>query len=164
MPESCGSESCESDCKTFANHGTLPGETPIKQILDGPGADSGDKGNSDHVVRSVLELCTGDDVSDEPTHTAHISLGKSDADASGNSGQHDCGRTSSGKGGRPGSEKTLTRARSSTGTKPQLTPEEVLEIYRKRPKFNHQDNFRRGSLLQCKLIAPKYDVTPKTIR
>ena len=48
--------------------------------------------------------------------------------------------------------------------KQQLPPETVLQIFQERPKLNPEEAYRRGSLLLCKSIAPKYGVTPKTVR
>eukprot|EP00960_Hanusia_phi_P050171 760045-Hanusia_phi.AAC.2 len=46
----------------------------------------------------------------------------------------------------------------------QLTAEEAVEIYKMRPIAGKGGNLRRGSMLHCKAVAPRYGVTPKTIR
>ncbi|EKX31636.1 hypothetical protein GUITHDRAFT_122181 [Guillardia theta CCMP2712] len=46
----------------------------------------------------------------------------------------------------------------------QLTAEEAVEIYKLRPIACKGGNLRRGSMLHCKAVAPRYGVTPKTIR
>ena len=46
----------------------------------------------------------------------------------------------------------------------QLTVVEAAEIFELRPKCATGNSFRRGSMLTCKKIAPKYGVSPKTIR
>jgi hypothetical protein len=61
-------------------------------------------------------------------------------------------------------ESGRVKKKKLAASKKQLQPEVVLEIYRKRPRFSHQESFRRGNLLLCKSVAPKYGVTPKTIR
>lgn len=45
-----------------------------------------------------------------------------------------------------------------------LTEDQVIEIYNLRPQHARQGRLRRGSMLRCKTIAPRYGVTPKTIR
>jgi len=40
----------------------------------------------------------------------------------------------------------------------------VTQIYDLRPKPGKGGTLRRGSMLHCKAVAPKYGVTPKTIR
>eukprot|EP00286_Rhodomonas_abbreviata_P009303 CAMPEP_0181325966 /NCGR_PEP_ID=MMETSP1101-20121128/21226_1 /TAXON_ID=46948 /ORGANISM="Rhodomonas abbreviata, Strain Caron Lab Isolate" /LENGTH=250 /DNA_ID=CAMNT_0023434347 /DNA_START=9 /DNA_END=761 /DNA_ORIENTATION=+ len=52
----------------------------------------------------------------------------------------------------------------SNSKKQQLTAEEAAEIYMMRPKPGVGGLLRRGSMLHCKTIAPKYGVTAKTIR
>ena len=47
----------------------------------------------------------------------------------------------------------------------QLTAEEAAEIYLMRPKVvGKGDRPKRGSMIKCKSIAPKYGVSAKTIR
>uniref|UniRef100_A0A7S1H2Z0 Uncharacterized protein n=1 Tax=Hemiselmis andersenii TaxID=464988 RepID=A0A7S1H2Z0_HEMAN len=46
----------------------------------------------------------------------------------------------------------------------QLTEEEAVAIFNLRPKATKDGNQRRGSMTHCKIIAPKYGVTPKTVR
>ena len=46
----------------------------------------------------------------------------------------------------------------------QLTAEEAIDIYMLRPRTKKGRSLRRGSMVECKAIAPKYGVTPKTIR
>ena len=46
----------------------------------------------------------------------------------------------------------------------QLIAEEAIEIYMLRPRTKKGRSLRRGSMVKCKAIAPKYGVTPKTIR
>jgi len=48
--------------------------------------------------------------------------------------------------------------------KQQLTAEDAVEIFKRRPKIKFGGSLRRGSMLHCKTIAPLYGVTPKTIR
>lgn len=40
----------------------------------------------------------------------------------------------------------------------------VFQIYKQRPQPGKGGTLRRGSMLHCKQVAPKYGVTPKTIR
>ena len=60
-------------------------------------------------------------------------------------------------------DEIISKAKSNR-SKQQLSPDVVLEIFHERPKLSPQDTFRRGSLLMCKAVAPKYGVTPKTVR
>ena len=53
---------------------------------------------------------------------------------------------------------------SDGGKRLHLTEEQVIEIYNLRPQYGRQGRLRRGSMLRCKTIAPRYGVTPKTIR
>jgi hypothetical protein len=46
----------------------------------------------------------------------------------------------------------------------QLTPEDAVEIFAMRPKDKGTRLTKRGSMLKCKIIGPKYGVSPKTIR
>ena len=46
----------------------------------------------------------------------------------------------------------------------QLTSDEAAEIFELRPRSKTGKALRRGSMLLCKTIAPKYGVSPKTIR
>ena len=46
----------------------------------------------------------------------------------------------------------------------QLTSVEAAEIFELRPRHGKNKGPRRGSMLICKKIAPKYGVSPKTIR
>ena len=46
----------------------------------------------------------------------------------------------------------------------QLTAEEAIEIYLQRPAIGKGDRPKRGSMIRCKGIAPKYGVSAKTIR
>jgi hypothetical protein len=39
-----------------------------------------------------------------------------------------------------------------------------VQIYKLRPPLGKGGTLRRGSMLHCKAVAPKYGVTPKTIR
>jgi hypothetical protein len=50
------------------------------------------------------------------------------------------------------------------GKRLHLTEDQVIEIYNLRPQYGRQGRLRRGSMLRCKTIAPRYGVTPKTIR
>jgi len=52
----------------------------------------------------------------------------------------------------------------SSSKRQQLTAEEAAEIYKLRPQPGKGGTLRRGSMLHCKAVAPKYGVTPKTIR
>lgn len=45
----------------------------------------------------------------------------------------------------------------------QLTPEQAVEVFMLRPQPNKDGVMRRGSMLHCKTIAPKFHVTPKTV-
>jgi hypothetical protein len=40
----------------------------------------------------------------------------------------------------------------------------IFQIYKQRPQPGKGGTLRRGSMLHCKQVAPKYGVTPKTIR
>mmetsp|Transcript_23177 Transcript_23177/g.75414 ORF Transcript_23177/g.75414 Transcript_23177/m.75414 type:complete len:325 (+) Transcript_23177:184-1158(+) len=60
-----------------------------------------------------------------------------------------------------GSKRSVKPASSK---RQQLTAEEACEIYMLRPTLNKDGSMRRGSMLHCKSVAPKYGVTPKTIR
>ena len=46
----------------------------------------------------------------------------------------------------------------------QLTDQEAVEIFQMRPRPKKGMPLQRGSMLQCKIIAPKYGVSAKTIR
>ena len=46
----------------------------------------------------------------------------------------------------------------------QLTAEEAAEIFSLRPKTTNGSNSKRGSMIHCKTIGPKFGVSPKTIR
>ena len=46
----------------------------------------------------------------------------------------------------------------------QLSDSEAVEIFELRPRSKNNSVLRRGSMLLCKTIAPKYGVSPKTIR
>eukprot|EP00287_Rhodomonas_sp_CCMP768_P003984 CAMPEP_0196722992 /NCGR_PEP_ID=MMETSP1091-20130531/5202_1 /TAXON_ID=302021 /ORGANISM="Rhodomonas sp., Strain CCMP768" /LENGTH=321 /DNA_ID=CAMNT_0042064811 /DNA_START=11 /DNA_END=976 /DNA_ORIENTATION=+ len=46
----------------------------------------------------------------------------------------------------------------------QLTSEEAAEIYSMRPEIAKGTSLRRGCMIKSKLIAPRYGVSPKTIR
>ena len=46
----------------------------------------------------------------------------------------------------------------------QLTAVEAAEIFELRPRSSNSKSLRRGSMLMCKVIAPKYGVSSKTIR
>jgi hypothetical protein len=52
----------------------------------------------------------------------------------------------------------------ASSKKQQLTAEDAVEIFKRRPKVKYGGSLRRGSMLHCKTIAPLYGVTPKTIR
>ena len=52
----------------------------------------------------------------------------------------------------------------SSSKRQQLTADEAAEIYKLRPLPGKGGSLRRGSMLHCKAVAPKYGVTPKTIR
>ena len=46
----------------------------------------------------------------------------------------------------------------------QLTDKEAVEIFQQRPRARKGKTLRKGSMLLCKTIAPKYGVSAKTIR
>jgi hypothetical protein len=53
----------------------------------------------------------------------------------------------------------------SSSKRQQLTAEEAAEIYKMRPKVeNYGKRPKRGSMIRCKSIAPKFGVSAKTIR
>ena len=52
----------------------------------------------------------------------------------------------------------------SSSKRQQLTDAEAVEIFKLRPKPKMGKGLRRGSMLLCKTLAPKYGVSPKTIR
>mmetsp|Transcript_8021 Transcript_8021/g.18312 ORF Transcript_8021/g.18312 Transcript_8021/m.18312 type:complete len:326 (-) Transcript_8021:14-991(-) len=56
------------------------------------------------------------------------------------------------------------QVKPASSKRQQLTAEEACEIYMLRPTLNKDGSMRRGSMLHCKSVAPKYGVTPKTIR
>eukprot|EP00291_Cryptomonas_curvata_P018827 CAMPEP_0172167308 /NCGR_PEP_ID=MMETSP1050-20130122/9498_1 /TAXON_ID=233186 /ORGANISM="Cryptomonas curvata, Strain CCAP979/52" /LENGTH=314 /DNA_ID=CAMNT_0012838081 /DNA_START=95 /DNA_END=1035 /DNA_ORIENTATION=- len=55
------------------------------------------------------------------------------------------------------------RFKHPSSKRQQLTAEDAVEIYRQRPT-NPGKALKRGSMMGCKLIAPKFGVSPKTIR
>mmetsp|Transcript_27092 Transcript_27092/g.61810 ORF Transcript_27092/g.61810 Transcript_27092/m.61810 type:complete len:351 (-) Transcript_27092:10-1062(-) len=46
----------------------------------------------------------------------------------------------------------------------QLTADEALEIYRLRPNMKSPGKLRRGAMLHCKAVAPRFAVSAKTVR
>jgi len=46
----------------------------------------------------------------------------------------------------------------------QLTADEALEIYRLRPSMKSPGKLRRGAMLHCKAVAPRFAVSAKTVR
>ena len=69
--------------------------------------------------------------------------------------------------GESNEEETGSRKRPfkpSSSKRQQLTADEAAEIYKLRPLPGKGGSLRRGSMLHCKAVAPKYGVTPKTIR
>ena len=59
---------------------------------------------------------------------------------------------------------TRRQFKPASSKRQQLTAEEAAEIYEMRPKIKDGKALKRGSMLKCKAIAPKFGVTPKTIR
>ena len=52
----------------------------------------------------------------------------------------------------------------SSSKRQQLSDQEAVEIFQMRPRPKKGMPLQRGSMLQCKIIAPKYGVSAKTIR
>jgi len=60
-------------------------------------------------------------------------------------------------------------AKGKDGDKPKrtrqpLSPDQAIQIFQLRPKQTIDGSMRRGSMLHCKVIAPQFGVTPKTVR
>ena len=65
----------------------------------------------------------------------------------------------------PASSQDTRKFKPSSSKRQQLTAEEAAEIYRMRPVVEGKGKRpKRGSMIRCKTIAPKYGVSAKTIR
>ena len=61
-------------------------------------------------------------------------------------------------------EPKLKKFKPSSSKLQQLNSADAVEIFQLRPNQTDGESSRRGSLLFCKSVAPKYGVSPKTIR
>ena len=62
-------------------------------------------------------------------------------------------------------ENSQRKFKPSSSKRQQLTAEEAAEIYKMRPKVESKGKRpKRGSMIRCKSIAPKFGVSAKTIR
>mmetsp|Transcript_33779 Transcript_33779/g.85390 ORF Transcript_33779/g.85390 Transcript_33779/m.85390 type:complete len:202 (+) Transcript_33779:122-727(+) len=91
----------------------------------------------------------------------------------GDRGDESDGGKDGGRGGERGGETGEEAGAEAEGkgkipdshiAKNQLTAEQAIQIFQLRPRPANDGKLRRGSMMHCKVVAPKYGVTPKTIR
>jgi hypothetical protein len=73
-------------------------------------------------------------------------------------------KSPSGENSSDTSKVTEKKFKPASSKRQQLTSLEAAEIFELRPRSKTGKALRRGSMLLCKTIAPKYGVSPKTIR
>ena len=66
--------------------------------------------------------------------------------------------------GNQNAESVTKKFKPPSSKRQQLTDKDAVEIFQQRPRARKGKTLRKGSMLLCKTIAPKYGVSAKTIR